>query len=141
MREIEFRGKYKDKWRYGYLCRDNIFDCYIIQENKPVKCNVSWNINPETVGQFTGLLDKNGVKVFEGDILKVLHFISGKRKNYLYHLIRWEDKNFEFRAVNLGELNEEVKQGSPPLCVYNRKSFEVIGNIHDNPELLEVQND
>ena len=72
-------------------------------------------VDPETVGQFTGLTDKNGKKIFEGDIVKV----DGKVYEVKYMLGQF------FVGINM------------PIA-YKRFDCEVIGNIHDNPELLEV---
>lgn len=128
-----FRGKRKDngEWAYGGLDTD--------WGLKPEQRDRYWIIQaylgealviPETIGQCTGLTDKNGKLIFEGDIVRTKHY--GKvieNRNvadydvfkvvYTYAMYRAENKNRAFNLVD-GE------------------RYEVIGNIHDNPELLEV---
>lgn len=126
MREILFRGKTtKDKeWVYGDLLHDGYdYDVAIWeQKNKLVT-----EISHKTVGQFTGLTDKNGKKIFEGDIV---HSIS--RMDEANMVVIFEDG--EFRMV----LCERYKEYIPGCGFYAIRCFdkEVIGNIHDNPELL-----
>lgn len=126
MREILFRGKRLDnrEWAYGYL----------VQAVKSTKfwidCSASDGIvaihfvEPSTVGQYTGLTDKNGVKIFEGDILR---FSTGT-----LHEVVFEQRNghayFGWVVNGLETWNFD--------CDFLRK-LEVIGNIHDNPELLK----
>ena len=138
MREILFRGKdiNNGEWITGFLVDGTHIGSWL--ECVPV--------HPETVGQFTGLTDKNGTKVFEGDIVQ-------------YSIE--EDQAVFVGAVKFGEFNPD---GGEPINTnvgfyvelsdqegkrtYMRKDIgfwvkfrkvEVIGNIHDNPELLEVQ--
>lgn len=80
-----------------------------------------YEVDPETVGQFTGVLDKNGKKIFEGDILR-FHGMS----NYP---VFWDADYCAFGSCYYSDF--EI------LSHYNRNKIEIIGNIHDNPELLE----
>lgn len=92
-------------------------------------------IDYETIGQFTGLIDKNGVKIFEGDIVKGIAYsitkigvivwideISSFGVRYAQNLTAWENSSI-LRCVSMGKTDEFAA--------------EIIGNIHDKPELLE----
>lgn len=129
MRDILFRGKRKEngKWVYGnYAVTDNNEKQHFIFQNKVFE----FEVDPETVGQFTGLTDKNGKKIFEGDILREA-----------YHpeqdvIIEWSDGSFRFRRAN----KPKDYGYSCTCCVQNAVGrLKIIGNIHDNPELLEVK--
>ena len=143
MREILFRGKRLDngEWVEGYLYEHEPELVGIASENdvpEPSKWFIArtgfadWNmprpvefveIDPSTVGQYTGMKDKNGKKVFEGDIIRKTN--EGRHPQIFTANIR---TNFR--------VNEEVYY-SP--CDHFTESceYEIIGNIHDNPELLE----
>ena len=140
-REILFRGKQvKDrKWVEGLLTKD-VKGHFRIHYD-PAYFSVV--VDPETVGQFTGLLDKNGIKIFEGDI------IDGE--SYLYkHQLKPNGEQFHFRGVVEFETQCDVglcyvltdKNGSWNLNqTVHRNQIDfctgiIIGNIHDNPELL-----
>ena len=130
MRVILFRGKEIDtgKWVEGDYCvyPHTRFPCTptIIVSNrglwKPVQ------IIPETVGQFTGLVDRNGVRIFEGDIVD--HHVQ---RDILVcrGVINWDDKNAGF--------GHKLRTMNPSLSLYDCKAWEVVGNIYDNPELLK----
>lgn len=122
MREILFRGKRKEngKWVYGnYAVTDNNEkQQHFIFQNKAFE----FEVDPETVGQYTGLTDKNGKKIFENDIVK----IKGKTRCIFYGISG-------FRYTNYGEYADTLEK------VFTVVDCEVIGNIHDNPELLEVE--
>ena len=138
MREILFRGKRIDngEWVEGYFVKferreiPEIYtgwNCYTLTP----EC---YGIEPSTVGQYTGLTDKNGNKIFEGDIIKIVpdydysddYTIS---KVYSYNGVICADYHGDdFDSTALGFLEDYLPDGD----------FEVIGNIHDNPELLEI---
>ena len=117
MREIEFRGKdvVTGEWRYGYvvICDNR---SYILKDIG----GISYEVIPETVGQYIGKKDKNGVKIFTGDIIK----FSGGGVWSVYYC---EDTSM-FRLRN----------GGLTCCVADGKLYSVIGNTTDNPELLET---
>jgi uncharacterized phage protein (TIGR01671 family) len=128
MREILFRGKRTDtgEWVEGYFCKTRIKDtCYITQSEGGDCCNeyfVDYEVIPETVGQYTGLEDRNGKKIFEGDILK-------NEDGYVY--------DGEYKTEVAYFLGEFCGLGFCNIDPSDFKYCEVIGNIHDNPELLE----
>ena len=83
-----------------------------------------FEVDPETVGQYTGMADKNGTNIFEGDIVRE----SFKGHGRIYHVF-WDDDYFAFRAKG-EDITYQLDEISPSHC-------EVIGNIHDNKELLK----
>lgn len=113
MRKIVFRGKTSNnKWIYGNLTI--IDDTYFVSDEKHNKHIV----RPETVGQYTGLTDKNGKKIFEGDIVKF--------GEYTYY-VEWKQDRCGFGYGGRADRMLEI----------DGKHCEVVGNIHDNPELLK----
>ena len=119
MREILFRAKRKSngKWIEGYIYKQivNLNDEYYIRRG-----DTDYLVVPETVGQFTGLLDKNGKKIFEGDILKAGNGHIGYAD--------FSEGGFVLVCrchANLTDLYGAIQ--------------EVIGNVHDNPELLKEE--
>lgn len=150
MREILFRGKRTDngQWVEGSLSMvdtrsqkigkkyGQMFICYVQtawQNTKNGKLVGYWiEVNPETVGQFTGLLDKNGNKIFEGDVVKWGHVCSYWFEDPFIVAIVEFSPELSFNAVNIGS-----KYGFSNF-IYQRtdKYLEKIGNIHDTPELL-----
>ncbi len=124
MREIEFRGKRKDngEWVYGSLLVDEIQNSYLIIDNKE---GVGKEVIPETIGQYTGLKDKNGKNIYEGDI-----FSLGSKK--ILYIVEWLDNGFQGR--------QNGNKSTVGLTYWN-SDIEVIGNIYDNSELLEVEDE
>lgn len=144
MREILFRGKHihlfpqnehlNGIWVYGYLCDKN----YI---NSP-GLNGELLVDPSTIGQYTGLTDKNGKRIFEGDIVKYTFDMpddpnateNGKRVRI--GRIFFSDWRASF-SVTAGRNCSSSMNNNLFSYVRNGNRVEVIGNIHDNPELLE----
>ncbi len=124
MREILFRGKRTDngEWVEGYYSPVNI----PITGNMGHFINVGGyravEIDPDTVGQFTGLTDRNDVKIFEGDIVNY---------NGEPGYVGFDKENAEFLIFF-------SKWTAGFDSIYCDRNAEVIGNIYDNPELLEV---
>lgn len=124
-REILFRGKNAHgDWLFGDLTgRDTIhYDTSFCDGDG----NCQWwgsKVDPETVGQFTGLTDKNGKKIFEGDIMKAYPIIAADRveDTSFYVAVKWSECCFVANGL-LGKRQAEIS--------------EVVGNIHENPELL-----
>jgi uncharacterized phage protein (TIGR01671 family) len=123
MHKILFRGKPKNElidWVYGYYFYSELTCKHCIMgESKDYGYNCI-EVIPETVGQYTGLKDKNGTKIFEGDITKHRSNYSG---NDVVAVITYTDGCFLAMADKDSGFNISDK-------------LEVIGNIHDNPELL-----
>ena len=131
MREILFRGKRLDngEWVEGYFV--NLWLIHY-QKHQPIITDnnaVSYDVDTSTVSQYTGLTDKNGKKIFEGDIVKTDKF-SEPNKQYI---IKYDLQFGAFIGQDRYNLYFVTFDG-------DSGEFEVIGNIHDNPELLEVEN-
>ena len=130
MREILFRGKRLDNgdWVYGYYVHIGPVSCqraYIIPEYaSSLYVN---EVDPSTVGQYTGLKDKNGKRIFDGDIAKVL---QGKDKDIAY-------VGFENGAFMLYPKTGNIYERTLWEYWYNDWDVEVMGNITEDPELLE----
>lgn len=141
MREILFRGKSKNdgKWYQGDLvtvAHKRFIDDDIVKER----------VIPETVGQYTGLTDKNGKKIFEGDIVKILYtdWVSQPLED-TRSLEEYLDSLTEKGVVDFAPyVGWYLKNGKYDLSIISGTHgyIEAIGNIHDNPELLRTpQND
>lgn len=140
MKEILFRGKRVDngEWTYGYLfvCWDRCYILWGMSGDNPIKEEVV----PETVGQYTGLTDKNGKKIFEGDIVK----LTDKSFGYKWKaVVEFGNPNGNYTwGWQLKPIGKAKNVNTDILCWVEMEETgafcEVIGNIHDNPELLEV---
>ena len=120
IREVIFRGKRTDNGEWITDSETYIRDgdgIWLSDENLNVV-----TVIPETVGQYTGLTDKNGVRIFEGDILKAFGY------NYV---IMWDS----IRAMYY--LRGPVYRVTSDFYNYCGRDLSVIGNIHDNPEILK----
>lgn len=149
MREILFKGKRVDngEWVEGYVYEHQPpLQCIVPREytrkSKFYICNTAfadWHmprrvefieVIPETIGQYIGLKDKNGIKIFEGD---VVHCIS--QYDNANMAVIFEDG--EFRMVFANKLPQyETGMGFFAIHCFNK---EIVGNIHDNPNLLESE--
>lgn len=133
MREIQFRGQRVDngEWVYGDLIT-NSKKLYIhpkanmtkVSESGLSKLVVMHKVIPETVGQYAGLTGKNGKKIFEGDIVRKFHNYTGETGFYpvVYEHGTFFAKCDETAGMAIGDIAH---------------SIEVVGNVHDNPELLK----
>ena len=133
MREIIFRGKRTDssEWVEGFLWCEwyamrqrNDYHIYTFNktDDGEIFLTGNYNVDPETIGQYTGLSDKNGKRIFEGDIVCYRNAIFG---------VEWSLKYCAYLVVSKFSGGEDL--------LINYDNCEVIGNIHDSPELLEVQ--
>lgn len=122
-REILFRGKDKatNQWVYGDYTHNEGLNTHYISRNVNNTSRKAWEVDPDTIGQYTGLKDKNGNKIFEGDIV-------------------------EFTNLDLPNMVIRFDNGSFMLCEDENSTYEelrmnyvveVVGNIHDNPELIK----
>lgn len=143
MREILFRGKsiMRGDWVYGYLnqhrgnirydcdCEPIADGCYYINDWQVKIDNgmygQDYKVDPNTIGRFTGLTDRNGTKIFEGDIVRYGDTI---------HRVVFEQRNGTAYFGLVYSAYETLPFGH----YQDLKQIEVIGNIYDNPELLEV---
>ncbi|EKM1418868.1 hypothetical protein PT612_002630 [Listeria innocua] len=140
MREIEFRGKRIDngEWVYGNLMQFEDSATFIFADERKGASTLTYAhfiinnmyaIDEKTIGQYTGLKDKNGNKIFEGDIVRNINgeysYIGIVNKDrYTFYIKGVAPKdNYDFADVSD--------------TVTGKSSLIVIGNIHENPELLE----
>ena len=133
MRTIKFRGKHVHIWKengkfdgvwvYGYLCSNhNIYDETI---------NADMLVLPSTVGQFTGLYDKNGTEIYEGDIVKGIY---SEYENETVHEVKYFVEDYKYPAFDL-EPCIDFAEGNSLQYATIVYTLEIIGNIHDNKEI------
>ena len=152
-REIKFRGKMipGNEWIFGTILRipappvcfgKSETDKYYIQFPDP-RYMPDWNmpykmvqgeVNPETVGQYTGIDDKNGKEIYEGDIVLLDCYYYGEPAFDGEFKVIYDDINGMWLLVDLENKDRGVAFGE--IRNYYKAEIEVIGNIYDNPELL-----
>ncbi len=164
-RNILFRGKYADKqiynaplrnpekifpdkWVYGYYCPD-VNDTplgvvkhnpHIIKSGDPneIYTGMWFAVKEDTVGQYTGISDKNKTPIFEGDIVKLQGgggLLCFGNKEFI-GVVRYDSRGGSRQTISrlyIQAINDELNEAD-----FTPETMEVIGNIHDNPELLEV---
>ena len=134
MREILFRakGKGSGNWLYGYYARlrdvTGMNDVLYTPARDPDDSNHTYCITPETVGRYTGLKDKNGTRIFEGDILSA-HLDDEFLDEEIRGCVCWHAYGWH---IKIGPHLETIEDD------WVGYFFEVIGNIYDNPEFLEA---
>lgn len=153
MREILFRAKLKDDyfnkgWQYGLVyCTwfsGSIFKYWLTPIKKENLTTVDTVcVNPKTIGQYTGLTDKNGVKIFEGDILQgdEYPYCSDGDYNYYAEVVWFDNGCCGFGLCTHKNPKSSVRGVSDGNCEwfedFDSDNWLVIGNIYDNPELLQ----
>lgn len=147
MREILFRGKRMDngEWVEGYYVPIGKYH-YILTgrlELVPYLGFEHFLVNPDTVGRFTGLTDRNGVKIFEGDIIRwhdnTELSVGGQIAEVCFGKYRDADSAFD-DVYAIGFYLRTSGGECVTICWLDeyQNDFDIIGNIYDNPELLEV---
>ena len=138
MREVLFRGKEvaDGKWIEGFYSAEEYNPYSGEVEHIPRiqiigKC-VSLGVIPETVGQYTGLTDKNGVRIFEGDLVRYAERRLGGEDVSVAFPVTFDEGGFCAHHYFLNNWLRNGLGGNTKL-----EDIEVIGNIHDNPELLQ----
>lgn len=128
MRDIKFRGRnpYTKKWLYGSLLKRDNHNCAIVTFET---LNSPWNeiyVDDDTVGQYSDLHDCNGKEIYEGDVIR-------NKANLCFYL--GYDSNFA-RYVALHPFSSSIQRYLDPQMIKDGK-YTIIGNMHDNPELLD----
>lgn len=138
MREILFKAKriYDGKWIEGYYLRDQYHiggkDIIFYRKDSDWFTVYTDRIDIETLCQFTGLCDKNGNKIWENDIL-MAHFDEFYPEDVTYETVEW--------GIAGWVTHEAGSAGRRYLDKFDLENFEVVGNIFDNPELLQEESD
>ena len=138
MRTIKFRGKrnHSEEWHYGHYTQGAFF--HPASEEGTVRhlihADMLYDVNPATVGQFTGLYDNDGKEIYEGDLIEV----NGR----LFGVVEWHKDGYFFINDTIVGVRNDGGEYSPigEMVRYfsnHGHDFSVIGNIHDNPELLK----
>ena len=135
MRDIKFRGKRIDngKWIYGCLVQTFHEGVYILKipsfiPAKTLRAEIFIEVHSESVGQYTGLKDKNGREIYEGDVIDCSMSFRGGVLPHRGEIVL--DEKF-------GAFATKNESGITLLHNHRMSSIEVIGNKYDNPELLE----
>lgn len=161
MRKIKFRGKRADngKWVYGdllhiaggcliYFGSDTDTIGPDIERSNPIAVEFFKDeiavVDPDTVGEFTGMLDKNGKEIYEGDILKghtnKWKLESKPAPHEFVGYVRWEsqcDVGLQWVLTSLDSMGSSPLNWYVHCCAIDYSTGVIIGNIHNNPELIK----
>ena len=138
-REIKFRGKdYENKWRYGDLVQEKWGQGKAIMIKKNT---TAWSVLEDTVGQFTGLKDENGKEIYEGDIIEFSYdeFIGNFDTKVAKGTIEFTNGTFLIKTFEIEGKKVKDTDNEEWFLLYtvNTCTLKVIGNVHENLELLE----
>lgn len=152
MREIKFRGKasHSGEWLFGYLI--NICGNYHILGKDDMREDghhvaqdsdrPTW-VDIETVGQYTGLYDKNGKEIYEGDVLREPPKNEYEKENYVAYEVFWHDNDCASHHIGW-QMNRCHFQGCicgtmyiPEFLPKTASRMEIIGNVFDNSDLIK----
>lgn len=129
-----FRGKRKDNGElvegYLYITHDGKYEIAKYCDETNIE-RIAYEVIPKTVGQCTGLEDKNGKLIFEGDILE---FVNDDGESSFYVVI-WDTSLLSWQVQEISHYIKNDYYGFDELCEFG--DTEVIGNVYDNPELLQ----
>jgi uncharacterized phage protein (TIGR01671 family) len=137
MREIKFRGKdiKTRQWVYGYYFQGFTGISYIlVMHDHILRMTEMYEVDPSTIGQYTGLHDKNGVEMYEGDVVELTNTYKGMNTKSIVEI---DFIDFTFAGKWADEYSPSGYMYNP-LGSYNFPivTIEVIGNIYENPELI-----
>lgn len=149
--EIKFRGKRESngEWVYGGFVQFNKYS--FIFPDPSIEYWDRYVVDPNTVGQFTGEVDVNGKKIYENDIVKFrtkrFHYKDESKKNiakwkWFKSVVMFNDGSFLINESGILRNATDVYNYDTYLSAFTKDSsncIEVIGNIHDNPELLDTK--
>ena len=124
----------KDRFKFRYNNNNKIYDVFAIDFFNSAGQIVSLDrretlmckINLDNLIQSTGLKDKNGKLIYEGDIVKIFHVSGTTQGKYFFDVVEWNDLRCRFDTENYGIINDD-------------DVYEIIGNIYENPELLKKE--
>ena len=135
MSERLYRGKdiHSGKWVEGYYSKTNGWNCDDTITTTYEEGAVAHFVIPKTVGQYTGFDDKEGIKIFEGDIL----LVSDEDGESYKTVVRFEDGAFIVDVLHADYDSTAIGWAINDHWDMYNDQYVVIGNVHDNPELLK----